>query len=321
MAGFPSERDLMFSALALFLLVAVDDVEPVSHVTTVAPIEASGGVALGPDGYLYVSDFGSSLMTAGGSSIYRISIDGAHIEVLSDEFGGASGNGFGADGYLYQSDVGRGEAYRVELDGQRTRLADGLHSPVGIVSSENGVTYIAECTANEIARINRDGAVERIATGMPLNCPNGLTFGPDGNLYAANFRDGAIVRISIETGDMSLFARVPGGGNGHIRWGNGRFYIASFQGNQIYSVSMEGEICHIAGSGEPDNRDGEGLSAALFRPNGVAISPDGDTLYTNTISEIVEPFDPRLHPNHVRRVDGLLSLLDCPPERIVAPQT
>lgn len=309
----------MLAALALFLLVPVEAVEPVSRVTTIAPIEASGGVALGADGYLYVSDFGSSLVTAGGSNIYRISTDGEHIEVLSDAFGGASGNGFGTDGYLYQSDVGRGEAYRVGADGQRTKLADGLHSPVGIVPSEIGITYIAECTANDIARIDGDGTVERMATGTPLNCPNGLALGPDANLYAANFRDGAIIQISVATGDLRVFARVPGGGNGHIRWGNGRFYVASFQGNQIYSVSMDGEICHIAGSGEPDNHDGDALAAALFRPNGIAISPDGDTLYTNTISQIVEPFDPRLHPNHLRRIDGLLSLLDCPPERIVAP--
>jgi len=308
----------MISAWALFLLVAVEAGVPVSHVTTITPIEASGGIALGPDGHLYVSDFGSSLVTAGGTNIYRISTDGAQIDIFSDAFGGASGNGFDADGYLYQSDVGRGEAYRVDPDGQRTRLADGLHSPVGIVPSENGAAYVAECTANEIARVNRDGTVERIASGSPLNCPNGLAFGPDGNLYAANFRDGAIVQIDIESGELRVAARVPGDGNGHIRWGNDRFYVASFQGHQIYSVTMNGEICHIAGSGEPDNHDGEALSAALFRPNGIAISSDGDTLYTNTISQIVDPFDPGLHPNQVRRVDGLLSLLNCPEERIVA---
>jgi sugar lactone lactonase YvrE len=287
-------------------------------VSTIVPrIEGSGDVSIGPDGNVYLADFGVSLPRAGGQRIYRIAPDGGSIDTLNAEFGGASGNEFGADGLLYQSDIARGEAWRVAMDGRRMKLADSLRGPVGITRGPNERTYVTECLANAITRINDDGTTQRIAEGPPLACPNGLTHAPDGNLYAVNFRDGALVRIVPATGVTSVVAMVPGGGAGHLAWANERFYVASFRGHRIYSVTMAGRICHIAGSGEPGNADGALLSATFFRPNGLAVSADGNTLYTNTVTAVVARDDPSLHPNAVRRVDGLLGLLDCPPDRLV----
>jgi sugar lactone lactonase YvrE len=273
-------------------------------VSTIVPrIEGSGDVSIGPDGNVYLADFGVSLPRAGGQRIYRIAPDGGSIDTLNAEFGGASGNEFGADGLLYQSDIARGEAWRVAMDGRRMKLADSLRGPVGITRGPNERTYVTECLAN--------------AEGPPLACPNGLTHAPDGNLYAVNFRDGALVQIVPATGVTSVVAMVPGGGAGHLAWANDRFYVASFRGHRIYSVTMAGRICHIAGSGEPGNADGALLSATFFRPNGLAVSADGNTLYTNTVTAVVARDDPSLHPNAVRRVDGLLALLECPPDRLV----
>lgn len=287
-------------------------------VSTIVPmIEGSGDISVGVDGRVYLADFGGSLQGAGGRYIYRIAPDGGSIDTLNGEFGGASGNEFGSDGLLYQSDVARGEAWRVQMDGARTLLASNLSAPVGITHGPAGTTHVTECTANAITRIDPNGTTARIAEGPPLACPNGLTHAPDGNLYVVNFRDGAMVRIVPSSGAMSVVARVPGGGAGHVAWANGRFYVASFRGHQIYSVSNEGAICLIAGTGRAGNRDGALLTATFFRPNGIAISADGNTLYTNTVTTIVPPDDPSLHRNAVRRVDGLLALLECPEERVV----
>ena len=291
-------------------------------VTTIANgIEASGDLSIGADGNVYVADFGSSLATAGGANIYRIAPDGSATDVFNGEFGGASGNEFGQDGILYQSDVGRGEVHRVAPDGTRTQIASGLSSPVGVTPGPDGAVYVTECSANAITRINADGAKERIAEGAPLNCPNGLSLGGDGHLYAANFSDGEIVRIALPDGALSVAHSVPGGGNGHLSWANDRFYVASFRGNRIYSVTAEGQFCHIAGIGDPGNADGPALAATFFRPNGMAVTANGDTLFTNTNETIVGRGNPGLHPNAVRRVDGLLDLLDCPEDRVVGTRT
>lgn len=286
--------------------------------TVVADIEASGGLSIGTDGHLYLADFGSALNVAGGSNVYRVDADGGAIEILNGEFGGASGNAFGGDGNLYQSDVGRGEAFRIAMDGSRTRIAQDMTTPVGIAPNADGTAFVTNCTVNRIVHIGSDVGAHVLAEGAPLNCPNGLAFGGDGKLYTVNFSDGAMVRIDPESGAMEVVTRLPGGGNGHLAWANDRFYVASFRGHRIYSVSPDdGAICHIAGSGESGNEDGTGLTASFFRPNGAAVSADGDSFFTNTITTIFQRTDPGLHPNALRRVDGLLSLLDCPAERIV----
>ena len=78
---------------------------------------------------------------------------GGALTVYSTGFGGASGNEFGPGGNFYQSDVGRGEVYRITPDGSRTRIAEGLQSPVGIAPAADGAVYVVQCSANEITRI------------------------------------------------------------------------------------------------------------------------------------------------------------------------
>lgn len=305
----------LLAAGALALAAASAQAQTVS--TVVSDIQGSGDVSLGPDGRIYVADFGSSLRGAGGRHIWAITPEG-EIEPLTDAFRGASGNEFGSDGRLYQSDVALGQAWRVTIDGEREMLADGLRSPVGIVRADNGNVYVTECAAAAITRITADRTTERVAEGAPIACPNGLAIGPDAALYTVNFGDGALLRIDPDSGEVTPIATIPGGGNGHLAWANGRFYVASFRGHRIYSATPAGEVCLIAGSGEAGNRDGAALEASFFRPNGVAITPDGDTLYTNTVTAIVPPESPLLHLNALRRIDGLRAMRDCPPERIVS---
>lgn len=277
--------------------------KPVTVTTITDRLFASGGVSVGADGTVYVADFGPSLRTAGGKDVYRLTPAGP--AVFTSGFGGASGNSFGPDGWLYQSDVGRGEAYRINAQGEREQLAEGLSSPVGIVAMAGGAVYVNECTANAVTRIDPDGTKTRIAEGGPINCPNGLTVGPDGDLYLVNFRDSNMVRVDLPSGEATVFAVIPGGGNGHLTVANGRFYVASFRGHQIHEVTFDGTVRLLAGTGEPSNYDGPGPEATFFRPNGMAASVTGDTLYTNTITNIVSPGDNSLYPNVVRMITGV----------------
>lgn len=283
--------------------VSEPDAETASaEVTTIAgPFEASGGVAVDDHGWIYVADFGAFLNRAGGRNVYRIPARGGRPSVFADGFAGASGNSFGADGMLYQSDVARGEAYSIDGAGVRTRIADGLRAPVGIVRAPGGAIYVAECGASAISRISASGTVSRIAEGAPLNCPNGLTVGGDGALYTVNFNDGAMMRVAAD-GEISTFAAIPGGGNGHLAYANGRFYVASFRGGRLYEVSEDGDVSVLTGSEERGNEDGTLSEATFFKPNGVAISPDGRTLYVNTTFR-AEPYEAtELHPNLLRAV-------------------
>lgn len=283
----------------------------VTVATITDTIRASGDVSVGPDGAVYAADFGRALNVAGGTEVHRVAPTG-EVSSFATGFGGASGNDYGADGFLYQSDVGRGEAWRLAADGTRELLANGLSSPVGVTPGPEGVVYVAECGAHAIRRIDPDGSSARIIAGAPLNCPNGLTIGPDGNLYTVNFSDSKMVRITLPAGEASVFAEIPGGGNGHVTAGNGRFYVASFRGRKIYDVTTGGVVRALAGTGEAGNDDGPGDRATFFRPNGVSLTPDGDTLYVNTTTRLVPPASLDLHPNVVRMITGIRATLDAP---------
>lgn len=301
----------MKALVAILLLAAATPAQSTPIVSTVIPnINASGDVSIGVDGAIYIADFGATISKAGGTNVYRMAVGGTPA-VFSTGFGGASGNEFGPDGMFYQSDVARGEVYRIEPDGRRTRIAEGLKSPVGIAPGNDGAIYVVQCLANEITRIGPDQLLTTVAKGPPLNCPNGLAFGPDGALYSANFRDGAVVRISLPHGVTTRVATIPGGSNGHLAWANGRFYVASYGGNRLYELSLDGSVCPLAGTGERGNADGDGASATFFRPNGMAITADGDALFTNTVLIAQDAGDPGLHPNALRKVSGLKSRPAC----------
>lgn len=283
---------------------------PVSVSTVLSDIEASGDLSIDGEGRIYIADFGATLRSAGGETIWVLSSDGL-LQPFAGGFAGGSGNAFGAEGELYQSDVSRGEVWRIDRAGNRTRIAANLANPVGVAPAPDGSVYVAQCGARRITQILPDGRTRSVAEGDPLLCPNGLTFGPDGMLYTVNFRGGGMIRVDPASGEMAVHATIPGGGAGHVASANGRFYVASFRGHAIFEVSPAGHVCRIAGTGAPGSRDGPGDAATFFRPNGVAVSADGDTLYTNTTIDIVPPEDGSLHRNALRRIEGLLRLPPC----------
>lgn len=115
--------------------------------------------------------------------------------------------------------LGRGECSRVETPGLDD--SDGPHalhilsskagftSVTGVAFGPDGLLYVLELSdvagfptpgAGKVVRVNHDGSIEDIATGLVV--PTGMTFGRDGKLYVSNFGAapaglGQIVRIDI----------------------------------------------------------------------------------------------------------------------------
>ncbi|MBD3162971.1 MAG: T9SS type A sorting domain-containing protein, partial [Candidatus Eisenbacteria bacterium] len=107
-------------------------------------------------------------------------------------------------------------------------------------------------------------------------------FGPDGNLYVANFGNGDVLRITMD-GTVQPFVTIPGDNNGHLTYHDGLFYVAARDANQIYTVTMDGEVELFAGSGERGIVDGSLLEAQFSLPNDVVVDPTGRYLYVNDV--------------------------------------
>ena len=136
------------------------------------------------------------------------------------------------------------------------------------------ITFLpAICSGNSISKITPDGTSTTFATDSLFNCPNGLTIDPDNNLYACNFSDGRVFKIT-PTGEVSVFTTLQalfGGpnpvGNGHLTYSNGYLYATLIGIGQVQRICLEdGSAEGIAG--RPfgfSNFDGPWLTIYFFQ--------------------------------------------------------
>ena len=302
----------MIKSAVLILLLTSPILASAQEVSTlVSSINASGGISFGPDGNIYVADFGILLNNANGTTVYKVTPQGA-VSTFATGFSGASGNDFDANGNLIQANIAASRIDRISPSGVRTTIANtGLQGPVGVAVASNGDIFVANCGGNSISRIS-NGVVSDFVVGSGLSCPNGLTFDPEGNLYTINFNNGGIYKIDPQ-GQIALLATTPrsifrpSGGNGHIVYGNGRMYLTNNANSQIFEMTLDGKLSVLAGSGALGNQDGSAEQATFSLPNGIAISPDGRYLYVNsaqyTAPGALDPATFQLNPSLVRVID------------------
>lgn len=230
-----------------------------------------GGVTVDGLGTIYVADF--------GERVYKVRPDG-RWEVFAEGLYGSSGNAIDSKGRLLQSEFTGNRIARVERDGTVSTFAEGLQGPVGIAVGEGDELFVCNCRANSIARVSPEGVVSTFAESDLLNCPNGITRGPDGTLYVVNFSDGRLLAVGTDAAVTEL-AVLPGGGNGHVTMARGDLYATSFQGHRLYRITTAGEVTLVAGTGAPGEVDGPALEASFTWPNGIAAGPTQDRLYVN----------------------------------------
>ena len=167
------------------------NVAPAGTVSTVAtfPARALGGpratesvptgLAIGPDGAIYVGELTGVPFAPGSAQVYRIAPGGSPT-VCRTGFTNISDIAFGSDGSLYV----------LELD------SNGLAAP-----GSNGA----------LIRVAPDGTRTTLLS-QGLVAPTGLAIGPDGAFYVSNFGvlagGGQVLRISAvsEPGSLVLLA-------------------------------------------------------------------------------------------------------------------
>lgn len=123
----------------------------------------------------------------------------ANPVLLASDFGFMEGLLWHKGGYLVFSDLTRNKIYKYsKLQGTEVFLdqsgLDGLPTPLhsnhvgsnGINYDEEGNLIFCQHGNHAVARLNKDGSVEKIIDsfqGKRLNSPNDLAVGPDGSIY------------------------------------------------------------------------------------------------------------------------------------------
>lgn len=181
-----------------------------------------------------------------------------------------------------------------------TQLASGLRFPEGPVAMADGSVLVAEMFGQRVTRVRPDGSTETVAE-VPGG-PNGLAIGPDGALYVCNnggcfssiehdgrtypgpfdpdrYTGGRIQRIDLTTGAVTdLYTECDGhplrGPNDLVFDARGGMYFTDHGIRMARSSDLTG--IYYA---EPDGSRITELVFPTEAPNGIGLSPDGDTLY------------------------------------------
>ncbi len=197
------------------------------------------GLALGPDGGLYVSLTGDGRVgrlrgrepdTVAGGPGPKKDIDPDRGTVATEaRLGHLRGLAVGPLGDLFLTQHFNNNCVcRVDRNGMISFFLGGpkdptkLRTAVDVVAAPDGTVYAADADGCRVWRVAPDGAVSvEAGTGKPgfsgdggpalraeLNAPSGLALGPDGSLYIADARNGRVRRVTPD----GIIDTVAGGG-------------------------------------------------------------------------------------------------------------
>ena len=291
---------IFFSIIAFWVQGSV-----FSQVSTITgELSGSGGLSLDSSGNLYIADFGDFLSIGDGhlNDVYKMTPDG-NVTVYATGFGSASGNAFNSQGILYQADIANSAIFKIENNSAILFANTNLANPVGIVFNSIDELFVCNCGGNSITKILPDGTTSIFSSSVLLNCPNGITIDENNNLYVSNFYDGGVIKLDL-FGNASVLANVPGSNNGHLRYCpvDTNIYVCSHGSSSVYKVDLSGNVSLFAGTGVRGNDDGTIDVSTFSRPNGIAISVTGDTMYINSSIPLDNGPGIPLNPSVIRQI-------------------
>ncbi|MHB1865467.1 MAG: esterase-like activity of phytase family protein [Candidatus Saccharimonadales bacterium] len=141
--------------------------------------------------------------------------------------------------------------------------------PQGIVAAPDGTIYIADTGNDLIRKISSNGLSASTPTPAHLRHLNVDVENVAGSEHRARYRDG--VGPNARFNNPEGLAISPDGKT---------LYVADSRNNMIRKIDLATKtVSTIAGHTFPSSGDGVGKSAGFESPRGLAISPDGKTLY------------------------------------------
>jgi sugar lactone lactonase YvrE/murein DD-endopeptidase MepM/ murein hydrolase activator NlpD len=281
------------------------------------------GVAIAPDGVIYVSDGGSH-------RVRRITVDG-RVETLAGSVRGFSDGPAGsarfdtpsaialdAAGVLYVADTGNHAVRRIAPDGMVSTLAgdgtagdaDGgaarFNGPVGVAVDVSGRVIVADTYNDRIRAIARDGTVSTIAGGpIPgaddgmatdarFDTPSGVSVDASGSIHIADTGNGAVRRIDPGGSVTTLTYEadgVPMRPIAVVSGDTGALYVSDERG-RVVEIDRVNQTRTVAGAAI-GFRDGRGGDAHFRRLGGIAsagsgrlIVADAGNAYVRTVTAV-----------------------------------
>jgi len=283
-----------------------------------ANLDNPSGVAVGPDGALYIADTGNNRILRADAAGQVTAIAGTGRKGYSGDGGQAVAADLdsplaltvGPDGTVYFTDAGPFRVRKIDAAGRISTVAgtggddvfgdfsgDGaaLETQMwvnALAVASDGSLYVADEASSRIRRVDAEGRITTIAgTGNPLtNYDSGLT-GDGGPATQTLLGCGNVCGVAV--------------GPDHLT------YIADEGNNRIRTVDAQGRIRTLAGGGDnPPEGGGKATDVKLVYPLGVTVAPDGTVYFWDE--------SPVAGDNPVWKVDGAgrISLVSTVPSSL-----
>ncbi|MEZ5402206.1 MAG: hypothetical protein R2729_21205 [Bryobacteraceae bacterium] len=242
-------------------------------------------IKIGPDGLMYIVD-------AQNNRVVRVNADGSAVTVA-----GGPRYGFSGDG------------------GPATNAS--LYYPRSLAFDRAGNMYIADCLNLRIRRVNPQGIITTFAgNGQPgfsgdagpatqasFNYPIGVATDSAGNVYISDSQNNRIRKVGLD-GRISTIAgtgRFERNGDGPALqtsfglperlWidANDRLYIADTYNHLVRTLTPEGNIRTLAGTGTPGytGNGGPATAARVTAPISVTVTSNGTVLWAESFNHAI----------------------------------
>jgi len=177
-------------------------------------------------------------------------------------------------------------------------ITEGIEFPEGPVALADGSVLLVEIAAGTLTRVAPDGAKSVVArTG---GGPNGAAIGPDGKCYICNnggfewhrepgrirplvqakdYSGGRIERVDLQSGGVEVLYRACGdiplkGPNDLVFDAHGGIYFTDLGKRRVRDMDV-GAVYYAKADGSSITE----VAHPMITPNGIGLSPDGNTLY------------------------------------------
>jgi len=255
--------------------------------TLISNFEGNGSVAIGPEGTLYINEYGNPKpdISGSGNRVFKVDKNGT-FEVILNDVSGPVGNAVDSKGNYYFNNGNSYESSTLmsySAAGNITTIAklEGFSGDILITKDEESF-LIPSYTQPRIMKVSKDGSMEEFANDKRLQGCTGIVYGKSNEVYVSNFSTGLIMSIT-PNGELKEIAKVPvvypNYVVGYITYFEDHIYATGYGSNKIYKISLKGNVSELAGSGTYGAKDGDSKDAEFITPNGIEVDPTKRVLY------------------------------------------
>lgn len=220
-----------------------------------------------------------------GSTVNKLLPDGS-VSVFASGFESPNGLAFNSLGQLYVADPDANRIYKLSPQGVFLDTVF-VNKPAGLLKMHQSDTLlVTSWQDNKIMKLAPNGSYADFISGAPLDGPFSMVYDVvAGVYYVGNFNNREIYRLNGT--QLEYVATVPAPNTPGNKWlgsivcANNTLWATSMNAFRIYEVNPNytDSVWLFAGTGAAGHQDGPVATATFSFPNGLLVSPSGDTLY------------------------------------------